>query len=45
MIGRALASYVSSRICLVFFDLLLVSLRLLEADGSLKILPIMVMYQ
>ena len=31
MIGRALAYYGSSRICLVFFYLLLVSLRLLEA--------------
>ena len=31
MIGRALAYYSSSRICLVFFYLLLVSLRLLEA--------------
>ena len=32
MIGRALAYYDSSRICLVFFHLLLVSLRLLEAQ-------------
>ena len=31
MIGRALAYYGSLRICLVFFYLLLVSLRLLEA--------------
>ena len=31
MIGQALAYYGSSRICLVFFYLLLVSLRLLEA--------------
>ena len=31
MIGRALAYYGSSRICLVFFYLLLVSLWLLEA--------------
>ena len=31
MIGRALAHYGSSRICLVFFYVLLVSLRLLEA--------------
>ena len=31
MIERALAYYGSSRICLVFFYLLLVSLRLLEA--------------
>ena len=31
MIGQALAYYGSLRICLVFFYLLLVSLRLLEA--------------
>ena len=31
MIGRALAYYGSSRICLVFFYFLLVSLRLLKA--------------
>ena len=36
MIGQALAYYGSSRICLVLFYLLLVSLRLLEARRNLQ---------